>query len=252
MFQGAEKARAALREAAHLMGHGVLDLIYPPHCLICERQRRPYLCEECAGRFLPVPEPVCRVCGRPVDGGACRSCAVQGPGGWAFASARAAAVYEGPLRHAIHRLKYAHQEVLGEPLGIYLANRLIVDALLPPAAGIDLVVPVPIHSRRARERGFNQSALLAAPVAAMLGVSFLLDGARRVRSTPPQVGLSPEARRRNLDGAFAAADAERIAGRRVLLIDDVFTTGATTHACARALMEVGATTVYVAVLAAGE
>jgi ComF family protein len=213
---------AALAASLRLAWDGLLDLIYPPRCLVCERHGRPALCDECAAHFVPVPEPVCRVCGRPVEGQArCRHCAESPEGGWGFDSARAAAVYQGPLRHAIHRFKYGRAETLGEPLGAFLANRCVVDRLL--AHPVDLVLPVPIHPARERGRGFNQALLLAGPVAAMLGVPLEAGALVRVRKTPPQVGLSMEARRRNLNEAFAVPDKGRIAGRQVLLVDDVFT-----------------------------
>nr|CAA9253159.1 Competence protein F homolog, phosphoribosyltransferase domain; protein YhgH required for utilization of DNA as sole source of carbon and energy [uncultured Armatimonadetes bacterium] len=243
---------AGLRKQAKLAWDGVLDLVYPPHCLVCERHARPPLCEDCTAHFAPIPEPVCAVCGRPVEGDApCRHCAgAPEAGGWGFDTARGAAIYEGALRHAIHRFKYGRMESLGEPLGAYLANRLVADALLSPPPP-DLVIPVPIHASRERRRGFNQANVLAAPVAEMLGVPLRPGLLVRTRKTPPQVGLAPEARRSNLADAFTVPGASELAGRRVLLIDDVFTTGSTVSACARALKEAGAASVRVATLAAG-
>jgi ComF family protein len=233
-----------------LVWSGLLDLLYPPRCLVCERHGRPALCEECTAHFLPIPEPVCPRCGRPREGQEpCRTCAAAGPEGWGFDAACAAAVYVGHLREAIHRFKYGYAEALAEPLGAFLANRLVTDDLLTETA--DAVVPVPIHPARERERGFNQSALLAWPVAQMLGVPLLTRAVRRVRRTPPQVGLAADARRRNMAGAFAVPDATPVAGRRILLIDDVFTTGTTVHVCAQALRAAGAKSVTVATLAAG-
>ncbi len=243
-------ASGALAAQWRLVWGGLLDLIYPPRCLVCERHGRPPLCGECAAHFVPVPEPVCAVCGRPVEPEApCRLCAGPPAGGWGFSSARAAAIYQGPLRHAIHRFKYGCSESLGEPLGAFLANRLAADGLL--AHPVDVALPVPIHPARERQRGFNQALLLAAPVAAMLGVPLETGALVRVRKTPPQVGLSPDARRRNLRDAFAVPGPARVAGRRVLLVDDVFTTGATVCACAQALKAAGAPAVHVVTLAEG-
>ena len=159
-------------------------------------------------------------------------------------------IYEGPLRHAIHRLKYGRSEPLGDALGAFLANRLVADELLVGPRP-DAVVPVPIHARRLAKRGFNQAAVLAAPVAELLGVPFLPRAVVRSRKTPPQVGLSPQARRANLAGAFAVPDAAAVAGKTLLLIDDVYTTGTTASACARALKNAGALRVDVATLAGG-
>lgn len=250
---------------------GILDLVYPPRCLLCGQLDRPAVCEECAATFEPVPEPVCPRCGRPVveEGASCRHCRehlrVRGAGarepadtGWAFDAARGCAIYEGAMRHGIHRLKYDGAELLGEPLGAYLANRCVVDGLLPPETlhRIGAVVPVPMHPSRERTRGYNQARLLAKPVAEMLGVSLLpAEVLRRVRKTAPQVGLGGEERQRNLREAFAVANhsaaSATVSGRDLLLIDDVFTTGATADACARALKEAGARSVIVVTLAAG-
>lgn len=170
-------------------------------------------------------------------------------GDWGFATARAAAVYHGPLREAIHHFKYRHADMLAEPLGAFLANRCWVDGLV--TAPVDVVVPVPVPVARERARGFNQAALLAAPVAALRGLPLLRTALRRVRGTPPQVGLSPQARRRNLVGAFAVTEPDTVRARRVLLVDDVFTTGATVSECASTLVRAGAASVHVVTLAAG-
>lgn len=243
---------------------GLLDLVYPPRCLLCERLDRPAVCDECAAAFTPVPEPFCPRCGRPIDeaGASCRTCRERMQGaeeeeGWAFDAARACAIYEGAIRHGIHRLKYDGAEMLGEPLGAYLANRCVVGGLFPEATlrQIGAVVPVPMHPSRERARGYNQARLLAMPIAEMLGVPLLPpDLLRRTRRTPPQVRLGGAARRGNLREAFAVTkngDMAAVSGKDLLLIDDVFTTGATVDACARALKDAGARSVIVVTLAAG-
>lgn len=236
--------------------NGLLDLVYPPGCLVCERYGTSAVCPACEAAFMPLPEPVCAVCGRAdePDPTACRACIAAGErGGWGFDAARASGVYAGALRHALHRLKYGRIEPLGEMLGAYLANRCVVDGLFGGdlRRDVDLVIPVPIHRARQWDRGFNQAALLAAPVAAMIGKPLATSLLVRVRRTPPQVGLSGEARRRNLEDAFAVTDAAKVSGRPVLLIDDVFTTGSTATACAFALKRAGAGAVRVATLASG-
>lgn len=241
---------------------GLLDLIYPPRCLVCERYDTPSLCETCSAAFTPIPDPLCMTCGRPVEpeqSGPCRTCEahLESAGSdWAFDAARSAGIFEGALRLALHRLKYNGGESLGLPLGAYLANRLAVYELFPSeqVGVIDSVLAVPMHPLRERSRGFNQAALLAAPVAEILGVPLLPSKVvRRTRRRPPQVGLSPEARRRNLKEAFVVPQGEvgSVNGRTVLLIDDVFTTGATVNACASALRDAGAARILVATLAGG-
>lgn len=141
----------------------LLDLVYPPRCLICGRDGEPAICDNCYGQFASIPEPVCDACGRPTDSPACRFCAAHeqasGGAGWAFTAARAASIYDGPLRHAVHLLKYRGAESLGEPLGAHLANRAVVDTLISGDrwAQIDAVVTMPIPTARQRRRGYNQS-----------------------------------------------------------------------------------------------
>jgi len=233
---------------------GLLDLVYPPQCLVCGRAGAPVVCEECVTSFVPIPEPSCAICGRPQEGAACGLCALSAP--WGFDIARAASVYTGPMRHAIHVLKYRGGENLGAALGAHLANRCVADGLLPAdvAACIGAVAAVPMHAARERRRGYNQARLLAEPVAQLIGVPLLgPDALTRARKTAAQVGLSPEARRRNLSAdAFSVPDPAQVAGRHLLLIDDVFTTGTTVSACAAALKAAGAASVNVAALAAGE
>jgi ComF family protein len=250
-------AAASLR----LLTGGLLDLVYPPRCLVCERYDIPSLCDDCAAAFTAIPEPVCAACGRSVEPElveCCRTCQAHGdafPEGWSFEAARSAGIFEGSLREALHRLKYGGGESLGLPLGAYLANRvggyeLFTREQLGP---IDGVVAVPMHPVRERGRGFNQASLLAAPVAEMLGVPLLPSSTVRRALRPPQVGLSADARRRNVQNAFfvSGGKASPLMGRNVLLIDDVFTTGATVDACAAALKNAGAGRVLIATLAGG-
>lgn len=237
------------------LGHGLLDLVYPPMCLVCEnRLESGTLCENCIASFEPVDDPVCAVCGRGRGGATCRNCErflTETGAAFAFDAARAGAVYGGALRHAIHLLKYRGGENLALPLGAFLANRIVVDRLLPePVAQI--VAYVPMHPKRERGRGYNQARLLAEPVAELLGVPLLQSAAFvRIRNTTPQMGSSDRARRGNLRGeTFAVQDEVAVRGKDVLLLDDVFTTGATVNACAAVLKKSGAASVRVVCLAA--
>jgi ComF family protein len=154
-----------------------------------------------------------------------------------LAGLRSWAYFEGPLRAALHRFKYKRDIILADTLGALLAARL--GGSLP--AG--LVVPVPLSVERLRQRGYNQAELLARTCAELCGLPWDPRAASRRRDTVSQVGLSARQRRANVDGAFAA-DRRRVSGQRVILVDDVCTTGATLAACAVSLLEAGAQAVW--------
>lgn len=148
------------------------------------------------------------------------------------------AVYEGVIRDCVHAIKYEHNQGLGEVFTDMLAG-LVAEADWTP----DLVMPVPLSAKRATERGYNQADCLARPLAAHLGIRYHPFGLERFRDTPSQVGLSGEARRRNVAGSFKAVS-EVVAGQQVLIVDDVMTTGSTIEACAQALRDAGSQAVY--------
>jgi len=150
---------------------------------------------------------------------------------------------EGTLRTAIHRFKYSNMRLLAAPLGQLMSQYLLRNQL-----PVDVIVPVPLHPHRLRERGYNQAALLAKEMEKALGLPLLEDALVRVRSTIPQVGLSARERRDNVRGAFHWAD-RSLEGQRILLVDDVCTTGATLEACSLALREGGVSVVWGLVLA---
>lgn len=192
------------------------------------------------GAFLAPPR--CCACDEPTGPAVafCPSCARTVE---RSSSALAPFVYGGAVATAITRFKYTPTPELARPLGLLLAQ-----AARERALAVDLVVPVPLHAGRLIERGFNQAALLARPVARALGVPLAARGLERTRPTAKQAELDREARRRNVAGAFRARG-PGLEGRVALLVDDVRTTGATERACARALREAGCREVHCLVLA---
>jgi competence protein ComFC len=146
--------------------------------------------------------------------------------------------FEGPLREAIHKMKYGNDIGLGE-----IFSEMLVQHLQQLNWSIDLIVPVPLSPGRIKERGYNQSDLLAHPVASRLKTPYSIDTLKRTRETQSQVGLSAKERQKNVTGAFWA-DEKKVQNKRILVIDDVMTTGATLNACAQALKEANAEQVY--------
>jgi competence protein ComFC len=237
-----------------------LDLVYPPLCPGCEVALLPRAgdggrvlwCGACARGLAPLTRPFCEICGQPYDGPPddrfhCANCRGRH---FHFAFAAAPYLARGPLRQMIHRFKFGRTLPLRRPLGRLLAGGLMRDERL--AGGDWLLVPVPVHPRRLRERGFNQARELAAVAGRLAGLK-LRDVLIRDRYTPPQSRLGREQRLANLRGSIhlRPGAAATLAGRRLLLVDDVFTTGSTAEACAAVLARAGPAAVAVLTLARG-
>lgn len=244
-------ARALLRS----LGRGLLDLVFAPVCAACRDPLPPapdgghaLVCAACWARTRAVPRPRCERCGTPrlpaIPGGGlvgCTHCPLLPP---ALRAVRSALVLHGPARELVHALKYGGWSALAEPM----ARRMAAEPLgLEAEEEVRRVVAVPTSAARVRERGYNQSALLAREVARIRGWECLPDALVRARSTGSQTALHPTERRANVAGAFAPAAGLGPALRRehVLLIDDVWTTGATALACCDALLAAGARAVSV-------
>lgn len=232
--------------------HRALDLLLPPHCASCDApvERHGQLCGACFRDLTFIAEPCCARCGLPFahrgemgEGGACAACLAHPP---PWGRARAGLAYDGRARHLVLPFKYADRTEL-------------VAALVPPMlrAGApllreaELLVPVPLHRRRLLSRRYNQAVLLARAVARATGLPLLPDALVRSRATPRLASLGAAERARTVDGAFTLRPgrAPAIAGHRVLLVDDLLTSGATAGACTRVLLASGAAAVDVLVAA---
>lgn len=231
--------------------HALLDFLFPPLCHIC-RSFIPdagelHICPTCRD-YLPLTmSPVCTICGIPFIGAGgdhpCGQCLTHPPH---FDCARAHLLYEGPVRDLIHSFKYNHKTHLRRPL-VLLALEGLSGFITEQA--LDVIIPVPLHRSRLRSRGFNQAVLLGTIFSARLSIPMLPDGLLRIRQTEPQIDLSAEERRNNVKGAFTTGSPGHIQSKRVLLLDDVMTTGSTVDECARELRKAGASTVMVVTVA---
>jgi len=218
-----------------------LDLLFPPYCIGCGREGS-YICGRCERELSFISPPVCAICGRPLlPDSQCPGCISKDH---AIDGIRAPFVFNGLIRHVIHELKYRNLRASVPALAAFLHDFLKEN----PLPG-NVLVPVPIHQKRLRERGYNQSALITHELSRLGGIPAIDNCLVRQTYIAPQAKLATAADRlKNITGAFACKD-ERLKGKQVILIDDVSTSGATMNACAAALKSGGAVTVWGLVLA---
>lgn len=212
-----------------------LDLLYPPYCGGCGQPGARW-CAACQSSARLLSPPYCSFCGRPGLGeGACLTCQAAQP---AYTALRSWAYFEGSVRKALHRLKYNGEIGLGEALAQPLIQ-IIGQTCWP----LDLVTPVPLGVVRLTQRGYNQASLLAWPIALSSRLDYAPRALTKIRETRSQVGLNIAQRFENVAGAFQA-DGAVVRGKKVLVVDDVTTSGATLQSCAAALLAAGACQVY--------
>lgn len=240
----------------HTALRAVLDFVLPPRCLTCHVSTSgaplPWVCQSCWNTMQYITPPTCAQCGQPLaappEGIAapmhrCGACLLTPP---AYDRARAVGLYQGVLRDVIHAMKYQRIYGLVRPLGDLLRRHFSDHwGAQPPQA----LLPVPLHRSKLRVREFDQALALASHVSQGVGVPLWADVLIRHRPTLSQVGLSAVERRRNIRGAFTVQKPHYCTGKALLIIDDVYTTGATVQECARLLRQAGATRVDVYTLA---
>jgi ComF family protein len=231
----------------------MFDLLYPRNCSLCgaaSPEPMKYICWDCLSDTPKVEAPFCALCGDPVAGDiqhdyTCFACARETP---AFDRARSAVRYEGAAGEALRALKYNQALWVADDLAAWLFACVQAEY---PGTGFDLITSVPLFSSRRRARGFNQSALLGEALGRRLRIPFRERLLRRIRPSVSQTGLTAPQRAANVCGAFRVGWFARPAGLRILLVDDVMTTGATVNACAKALKQGGAASVHVVTVARG-
>ncbi|NJD89957.1 MAG: ComF family protein [Geobacter sp.] len=230
----------------------LVDCLFPPLCHCCREplrdSRKVRLCDSCLAGVTPLESPLCPLCGQPYLHASCSdhlcgACTLASP---SFDSARGALLFDGPVRELIHQFKYSGKTMLRRPLALLAADHLgqFVSESRP-----DMIIPVPLHKKRLRQRGFNQAILLGEIFAKRWELPLLRNTLRRVRWTEPQVNLSAVERLENVKGAFAISGVSDFSGKRILLVDDVYTTGSTVKECAKILKHAGAEAVNVVTVA---
>ncbi|HLU09683.1 MAG TPA: ComF family protein [Oceanobacillus sp.] len=219
MYESAEARNGLLLSSTQRLWNVALDLLFPPRCVGCGRVDYVW-CERCQAEINAIPFQTDINTLEPLTASA------------------ATGIHEGKLREAVQALKYENVRAIASPLGERLSN-----CLAQLKWTIDIIVPVPLHMSRLKERGYNQAQVLGAHVANRHSIPLVPDAITRWRSTNSQVGLTAAERKLNVEGAFTA-NRERVNQRTILLIDDVFTTGSTLKACAQAALDAGAAAAY--------
>jgi len=212
-----------------------IDWLFPPHCLGCGIEGE-VICPECYSTIKRVPTNVCPYCNAYIGkSGKCPNCMNKKP---AYAQFRAFAYYTGVIREAVHQLKYQNDIGIPRILASYLLKIVQTENW-----ELDLVIPIPLSGTKQEQRGYNQAERLARPLAEVLKKPLSTEGLRRIRENTSQVDLDVRSRRENVRGVFKA-EPSIVRGKNILLIDDVFTTGATLESASQALRDANSGLIY--------
>ncbi|MCK5286929.1 MAG: ComF family protein [Thermodesulfovibrionia bacterium] len=222
------------------MMNAFLKILFPEVCPVCRQpstcHKTAPICRDCWEGIAPYRGPLCRTCGKPLvseESINCGDCLKEEP---AFTWARSYGLYEGTLRVAVNLFKYYRIKRLSLPL-----SEMVCKITIPRA---DVIIPVPLFKKKIRQREFNQSALLAKHFSDNTGAALILNCISRDKETMPQVGLNARERRKNVRNAFRITNEHLIEDKNVILVDDVFTTGATMRECSKMLKKAGAGNIY--------
>ena len=226
----------------------ILKILYPPVCPFCGRLSKEGMCEERRKKVVYVSEPCCKKCGKPIRNEQeeyCFDCSLQKH---IFTEGRSLYVHKSPVLEAVYALKYHNRKIyasffageLAEHYGSYLIRKRI-----------DLIVPIPLHKRKQRQRGFNQAELVARELGRLAGIPVDTRSLKRIKDTDPQKNLNDKKRRHNIRGAFSV-QGNVVIRKNVLLVDDIYTTGSTMDEAARVLLCAGAENVCFLTISIGQ
>ncbi|HPD56197.1 MAG TPA: ComF family protein [Smithellaceae bacterium] len=230
----------------------IADIIFPPACLGCEeilaREEDKYFCPDCRRQIRFLTGSICPICGitffdSPAENHLCGNCIEQKP---FFSLARAVAAYESVMLEAIRKFKYGRDLSTGSLLASIMADFPFPDF---DCRAYDMIVPVPLHIKKLRQRGFNQAVILAQALKKKWQIPLNYFLLKRTKFTLTQTGLRKKERENNIKGAFAVSDDKAAEGTNIILVDDVYTTGATVNECARTLRRAGSREIAVLTLA---
>lgn len=212
-----------------------VDFVYPPNCTGCGKSGEIW-CQTCQNSVHPIDGPLCRLCGYPsARNEVCSDCQKSPP---PYSALRSWAEFEGPLREALHNLKYHSDLAMGNVFAPFL-----IHIILSCQWDFDFIIPMPISKQHYSSRGFNQSVIISRPIALALNKPMVNNAVERIKETKSQVNLDRDERFKNLQSAFLGNSA-KLLNKKVLLVDDISTTGATMISCSQSLKDAGCSQVY--------